>query len=247
MIVIKNVRLSYPHVRRYGFRFGTESFRVSFNMQNATAEEYRRFTLPFCVAYICGHNPQRLLTDQRSELRKLIDENRALGEPFAGRELPYMKDILDRYEDEDYSLMQPRKSTFHTGGTITGRWPSREPLMHNMPAIMQRGEQVIPLDYGQLEARVSRAMHVPIHLIEVKVDSGAFLEGVRQAQYMFATLLHETRERMTRATGIWDLLGTPGSVRIDRLRYSLDPRQRKRGWRLHEKHRRAQFARYRKD
>lgn len=157
---------------------------------------------------LCGHNPQLLLTDQRSAVRRF----------------------------EAVSLAQRRNPSWpFAGGTITGRHPSREPI----PIMYPGGEAIMPLramttnppfDYGQVEARVIRSMQVPRHLIEVKVNSA-------RARAVF----EETMMRLV-------MFGTGGNGRrIDYLRLSPDPRQRKRGNRLADKQFRARMSRYRKD
>ena len=98
------------------------------------------------LIWLCGHNPQCLLTDQRSDEEKF--------------RATFLDGIASMFGDPcDPSKLIPHSypgSKLHIGGTITGRWPSRQPLMHNLP----RGEKVVLhhdlLDYGQVESRMLR-------------------------------------------------------------------------------------------
>lgn len=206
------------------------------------------------IIWVCGHNPQRLLTDQRSEEEKFRNRffygiGAMFGEPYR----PYGYDI----DEDDFSLMFPRASTFHQGGTITGRQPSREPIPIRhfggeviMP-LLPNGDAVMPMRLVELLDRRHRSMFVPRHFLEISADSDRVVAAMEQAGRAIAEVggafcrdIKAYKEAMMNL--VLFVPGTNGR-RIDYLRRSPDPRQRKRGNRLADKLSRVRRFRYRKD
>ena len=83
---------------------------------------YRRNHFPVVVAWICGYNPNLLLTDQRSELAKFAALHRPLGETYQ----PILVD-----------------PPYHRGGVFipARRMGKTEAMQAALPA----GEHVIPI------------------------------------------------------------------------------------------------------
>lgn len=199
-------------------------------------EEYRRRYPEVTVMMICGHNPQRLLTDQRSSLRKFTD-GVTLGEPY----MP----------DDEINLMRKREPTFAKGGIVRlsgGRL--------SFPAILPRGEAVItnpPWDPFE-PARLKRHMtEVPKFTATIKIAAEGmerFSASLRQVQQQ----MQSYQDRVMLMAIYAGYKAEPMFVRehrIAKLLLSQDPRQRKRGNRLFHQWRKTRpginFTRYRKD
>lgn len=200
-------------------------------------EEYRRRYPEVTIMMVCGYNPQRLLTDQRSELRKFTG-GAMFGEPY----MP----------GDEISLMRPREPTFAKGGIVRlsgGRL--------SFPAILPRGEAIIPntsLLREQMQARLKRHMtEVPKFTASIKIAA----EGMER----FNTSLRQVQEQMRSYqdrvilmaihAGYEDKPPFTREHRIAKLLLSQDPRRRKRGNRLFHQWRKTRpginFTRYRKD
>lgn len=199
-------------------------------------EEYRRRYPEMTIMMICGHNPQRLLTDQRSSLRKFTD-GVTLGEPY----MP----------GDEISLMRKREPTFAKGGIVRlsgGRL--------SFPAILPRGEAVItnpPWDPFE-PARLKRHMtEVPKFSATIKIAAEG-MEKFSEAMRKAASAMQAYQDRvMLMAIHAGYAEGPPfrREHRIAKLLLSSDPRQRKRGNRLFHQWRVTRpginFTRYRKD
>lgn len=76
-------------------------------------DAYRDVYHEVVVVWLVGHNPQRLLTDQRSPEKKIEDSiRRAMGEYIDGLAMEMLFPIPD-FDD------------FANGGVVTGRWSGR--------------------------------------------------------------------------------------------------------------------------
>ena len=196
------------------------------------------------------HNPQLLLTDQRTPEKKMAD---AMVAQYREMFPDMLKAFVgDRPLGEAYDPIRH----FPSGGTVTGRFSGgREPIPYMLP----RGEEVslmrrrvptfdpVQVDYGKIEARVLAASVLPKTII-MKVDTSSFseaLEKVRFGTEQFAKRMREHARAVSKLNDRMILLALFGDVNLDepepdfayerrlaKLLKSRDPRQRKRGERL---------------
>lgn len=197
------------------------------------------------------HNPQLLLTDQRSPEKKIADA-------YVAQYREAFPDLLKTFIGnaplgESYDPVRH----FPSGGTVTGRFSGGREAF---PYIMPRGEEIsllrrrVPtfdppeIDYGHIEARVIRHYAIPRSIVEVRVNVDRFRESVeiaRASTERFAERMREHGRAVSKLNDRMILLALFGDVNLDepepgfayerrlaKLLKSQDRRQRKRGERL---------------
>lgn len=188
------------------------------------------------------HNPQLLLTDQRTPEKKQADAMLAIYRDA----YPKMADFWGSQLGEVYR------------GSMTGRLPS-SPEMQRIPVIAPGGEVVVSkrdrrfrdVDFGRIETRALAAYAIPKHKIEI--DTSAFTAGIEQATLAterFAKSMERFREKAAEMQDRMILMALFGEIdlykpepdfarerRINKLLRSSDRRQRKRGERLFKAYR----------
>lgn len=249
-----------PPLRRPDTDFGQARFRAS----GKTTPEVM---LLLRLIYVCGYNPQRLLTDQRSSLRRFAD-GVTLGEPY----MP----------GDEISLMRKREPTFATGGRIPHLFPGTK--LEMLPAVLPRGEAILPNPpWDPFGTRTGRFRREPrMRTFSTPVNTSKVAELVRnrlrramneppvfaanltfaaEGAARFSAALQKVQDQiqayqervMLFAIHAGYAEGPPFARehRIARLLLSRDPRQRKRGNRLFHQWRKTRpginFNRYRKD
>lgn len=231
-IRIKNVRLSYAAIGPTTPREYAQAYRAFVEYSEKDMEVARVLHDLLPVIQVCGYNPQRLLTDQRSALKRFMGD--VLGQPYD----PDIRSSLLGYA---------------YGGTLTGRAPGREPLMQDMPMgnefvwpKWKPGDRIPHLfpgtklhmapDYSGVEDRViGWGIRDRVESIDLRinVDTKAFEKQMRLVMAYEKIALDHAINRMVLKT----LIRLPEPLsrerRILRLLRSKDPRQRKRGDRLY--------------
>lgn len=154
-------------------------------------------------------------------------------------------------QDGDYtlpgeitSLVKPRAKTLMVTefaeqnrelkpGTLTGRYKGDRvyPLMHNFPVMLPRDEAVVPLgtDFIQAQSRLHRPVEAISKVFTIQIKA---VDGLTRS-------LNKVSKQLR-----YNQLAAHYGSRIATLMTSDDPRQRKRGKRLHQKRIGGLFARY---
>lgn len=207
-------------------------------------------TTRFEIQRQCGYDPMRLLSDQRSPEKKQAD---AMVAQYRDLYPDMLKAFYDRPLGEAY---EPREKVFDwgnyaSGGIFTGRFPTQPEIQYIKPqgeAILPKDHPMVNVDFGRIERRVLASYVIPKHILDVKVDSSAFIAGLDQAGRAVNRVTQAMKrmgEAVNRQTDRMLLLALYGDInlsepepgfsrerRIAKLLRSSDPRQRKRGNRL---------------
>lgn len=189
------------------------------------------------LAWLVGYNPQRLLTDQRSELAKF-----ASGAIFGETYMP----------DDEINLMRRREPTFPLypyqeqamkaimtdppwGGVRSGRFSGRlirpSQMPKTIPAVLPAGEYVVPArKLAEAYSGIGYSAQIAIQAQD------NFTASMKRVQEQMARWQEKVMLRMLLATEIPNQPGTMfrREARIAKLLFSNDRRQRKRGERLFE-------------
>ena len=171
----------------------------------------RRYPSAWILGFL-GYNPQRLLTDQRSELAKFAALHRPLGETYQ----PIITD-----------------PPYHRGGIVTKEVADRIFERHR--------EHVIPISrlhrYGMGTKKLAEAYSGVGYSAQIAIHAqDRFTASMKRVQEQMARWQEKVMLRMLLAT---ENPAYPSPMfrrefRIAKLLFSNDPRQRKRGERLFE-------------
>lgn len=167
------------------------------------------------LAWLVGYNPQRLLTDQRSELAKFAALHRPFGETYQ----PILTD-----------------PPYHRGGVFI---PARR---MGKTAALLREEAIIPkarIAYPHIARPkvIGDSLAHNGYSAQIAVQATELLSAsMKRFQDQVARWQEKVMLRMLLAANIGDQPGTMfrREARIAKLLFSDDPRQRKRGNRLFE-------------
>lgn len=168
------------------------------------------------VEGVCGYNPQRLLTDQRSQLRRLADHYAHLAFATGGpvKFFPYQREFVDALSrDEIYipsGYRSARLSRFIRPGAT-------QPETRVEP-ITRIYQVKVPTDAGILEALGRKA--------EVWDEIARRAAEIRQRHF------YETALGVPYEPSVMPRWSQGHDTRLSRLLRSPDRRQRKRGARL---------------
>ncbi|MBP53071.1 MAG: hypothetical protein CMG88_03700 [Marinobacter sp.] len=175
----------------------------------------RRYPSAWILGFL-GYNPQHLLTDQRSELAKFAALHRPLGETYQ----PILTD-----------------PPYHHGGVFipARRMGKTEAMQAALPA----GEHVIPISrlhrYGMGTKKLADAFSSVGYSAQIAIEAqDRFTASMKRVQEQMARWQEKVMLRMLLAVENPEYPSPMfrREMRIAKLLFSNDPRQRKRGDRL---------------
>lgn len=189
------------------------------------------------VVYLCGYNPQLLLTDQRSSLRKFTD-GVTLGEPYMpGDEISLMRrreptfPLYPYQEQAMKAIMTDPPWEGVRSGLFSGRLIRPSQMPKTIPAVLPAGEYVVPV------RKLVEGYRDVGYSAQIAVEGMERLSAsMKRVQEQMARWQEKVMLRMMLAV---ENPAYPSPMfrretRIAKLLFSTDRRQRKRGERLFE-------------
>lgn len=184
------------------------------------------------------HNPQLLLTDQRSPEKKIADAyveqyrqafpslkdfwKDNLGEIYQPK--PYQSEIMDALTDPSVERVVVAKGgprRWADGGMVTGRFSGgREPFPHFLSrseAILPKDHPLVAVDFGKIEARAIAHYAIPKHIV-IKVDTSSFVESLEKVRFgteQFARRMREHTRALSKLNDRMILLALFGDINLD--------------------------------